>query len=95
MKKILKNKKIWFLIILLVVGGLIANSIIQSNKQKTSKETSITVTKQTVKETLSIAGTVDAEEKVTLRFQSSGLLAWVGVKEGDNVTKYQAIAGLD
>ena len=95
MKKILKNKKIWFLIVLLVVGGLIANSIIQSNKKKASKVTSITVTKQTVKETLSIAGTVDAEEKATLRFQSSGLLAWVGVKEGDTVTKYQAIAGLD
>jgi len=95
MKKLLKNKKLWIGIILLVVGGLIAGSVIQTGKKKAAKITTYTVTKQTVKETLSIAGTVDAEEKTTLRFQSSGLLAWVGVKEGDNVTKYQAIAGLD
>lgn len=95
MKKILKNKKIWFLVILLVIGGLIAGSVIDSNKKKAAKTTTYTVTKQIVKETLSIAGTIDAAEKATLRFQSSGLLSWVGVKEGDTVSKYQAIAGLD
>ncbi|MFZ2025264.1 MAG: efflux RND transporter periplasmic adaptor subunit [Microgenomates group bacterium] len=95
MKKFLKNKKVWILVILLVIGGFIANSVIQSNKKKSAKITMYTVTRQTVKETLSVAGTVDAEEKTTLRFQSSGLLAWIGVKEGDTVSKYQAIAGLD
>ncbi len=95
MKKLLKNKKIWILIILFVIGGIIAGSALQSGKKKAAKTEIYTVTRQTVKETLSIAGTLDAEEKATLRFQSSGRLAWVGVKEGDTVSRYQAIAGLD
>lgn len=95
MKRLFKNKLVWIITILLLVGILVGNSIIQSNKKKSVKTITYTVTKQTVKETLSIAGTVDAEETATLRFQSSGLLSWVGVKEGDVVTKYQAIAGLD
>ncbi len=53
------------------------------------------VTTQNLKSTLSISGTVQAEEKVLLQFQTSGKLSWVGVKEGDSVQKYQAIAGLD
>lgn len=44
---------------------------------------------------LTISGEIDADEKVTLRFQTSGRLAWVGVKEGDYVKKYQSIASLD
>jgi len=66
-----------------------------SPKTKNTKETTYTVKKETIKETLSIAGTIEANEIATLRFQSSGLLAWVGVKEGDTVKKYQAVAGLD
>lgn len=94
-KRLLKRKAFWIIAILLLVGFLVGNSIISANKKKSAKTTTYTVTKQTVKETLSIAGTVEAEETATLRFQSSGLLSWVGVKEGDAVSKYQAIAGLD
>ena len=46
-------------------------------------------------ETLSLSGKLDAQEKVTLRFPTSGKLAWVGVKEGDYVQQYQGIAALD
>jgi len=94
-KRLFKRKAFWIIAILLLVGFLVGNSIVSSNKKKSAKTTSYTVTKQTVKETLSIAGTVEAEETATLRFQSSGLLSWVGVKEGDAVSQYQAIAGLD
>ena len=45
--------------------------------------------------TVSASGKVKARTQVELRFQTSGLLAWVGVKEGDWVKKYQAIASLD
>jgi len=95
MKRLLKNKLVWIVAAIIVAGVLIGNSIIQSNKQTSAKSAAHTVTKQTVKETLSIAGTIEAEETATLRFQSSGLLSWVGVKEGDYVTRYQAVAGLD
>ena len=36
-----------------------------------------------------------AEKAVELKFQASGKLTWVGAKEGDTVTAYQALAGLD
>lgn len=44
---------------------------------------------------VSASGKVKARTQVELKFQTSGLLAWVGVKEGDYVKKYQAIASLD
>lgn len=56
---------------------------------------SYTVKRQTLTEVLSLSGDIDAEEKVSLRFQTSGLLSWVGVKEGDYVKKYQVLASLD
>ena len=60
-----------------------------------TKVTSYTIKRGTLKETLSLSGQIDAYEKSTLRFQTSGYLAWVGVKEGDTVKKYQGVASLD
>ena len=62
---------------------------------RSKKEDSVSVKRGDLKQELTISGTVDAEEKVTLRFKTSGRLSWVGVKEGDYVKKYQAIASLD
>ncbi len=62
---------------------------------KNKKTDSTKVQRGTLEETLTISGSIDAEEKVTLRFQTSGKLAWVGVKEGDRVKKNQTIASLD
>lgn len=45
--------------------------------------------------TVSASGEIEAENKVELKFQTSGRLAWVGVKEGDYVEKWQAVASLD
>lgn len=48
-----------------------------------------------IRESISLSGDVKADEQAILRFQSSGLLTWVGVKEGDTVRKGQALASLD
>ena len=48
-----------------------------------------------LKQTLTLSGKIAADEKVALRFQTSGKLTWVGVKEGDTVQKYQLLATLD
>lgn len=90
--KFIKNK--WWLI--LVVIGLIllaGRYFFSSARDKEKKE--YQVVRKDLKEELSLSGQIDAEEKVILRFQTSGRLAWVGVKEGDYVKKYQAIASLD
>jgi len=94
MKRIIKRKITW-IIAFLVVVVLVGWNISGQQAKKSVKEVVHTVKKETIKQTLTITGKLDAKEKVMLRFQNSGLLSWVGVKEGDAVTKYQAIAGLD
>lgn len=78
------------LIIIVVVGVF----KLFGPKQET-KTTSYAVKRGNLKETLSLSGEINAYEKATLRFQTSGYLAWVGVKEGDTVKKYQGVASLD
>ncbi|HUS59910.1 MAG TPA: biotin/lipoyl-binding protein [Nevskiaceae bacterium] len=53
------------------------------------------IKKEEIIQTVSASGGVEAENQVTLKFQTSGKLAWVGVKKGDKVKKWQAIASLD
>ncbi|MBI3576736.1 efflux RND transporter periplasmic adaptor subunit [Candidatus Gottesmanbacteria bacterium] len=86
--------------IVLTIGVLILVSTLwrhwsRVNAQNKQKEKTFTITHKTIRKTLTISGKIDADEKATLRFQSSGRLIWVGVKEGDTVKKYQAIAQLD
>lgn len=88
-------KKRWYLILLLFAAGGIIYWKLNSNPSSTKKENPYEVKRQTLKTTLSLSGKIDAEEKVVLRFQTSGKLVWVGVKEGDYVKKYQSIASLD
>jgi len=100
MASILKNtghflKRRWYIIIILIVG-----TVIYINKQQTAtaqkiKDTTYTIKRTDLKDVLTFSGEILADEHVTLRFQTSGKLAWVGVKEGDVVKKYQTIASLD
>jgi RND family efflux transporter MFP subunit len=53
------------------------------------------IKKEEIIQAISTSGEVEAENQVTLKFQTSGKLAWVGVKKGDKVKKWQAIASLD
>jgi len=86
MKTFVNNRKIIFIVALLVVVLLVGWNKFGQQTKKTVKEVVHTVKKETIKQTLTITGVLDAKEKVTLRFQNSGLLAWVRVKEGDVVT---------
>lgn len=44
---------------------------------------------------VSSSGTVRSEVETKVQFQASGKLVWLGVKEGDRVKKWQALASLD
>lgn len=81
------------MIIFLVVGGVIYKTVSSPIAKK--KKNEHTVKKEDLTEVLSLSGEIDADEQVSLRFQTSGRLSWVGVKEGDRVKKYQGIASLD
>lgn len=87
----------WFIIItilglLLLAGTAFSQS---SNAKKSAALTKFTVQPTDLKESLTFSGEIKAEEKANLRFQTSGRLNWIGVKTGDQVKKYQALASLD
>jgi len=53
------------------------------------------VERQAIRQTVIASGKVKSQTQVDLKFQTSGLLTWVGVKEGDTVSAYQTLARLD
>lgn len=55
----------------------------------------LTVKKEDLIQTLTLSGGIDAAEKSTMTFQSTGKLAFMKVEEGDQVKKGQLLAGLD
>lgn len=67
----------------------------QMQKSQQAKIQTSAVVKKNLPETVSSSGKALAKEQVNLHFQTLGRLAWVGVKEGDSVQAYQAIASLD
>ena len=86
--------KRWYIVLIIVaVGGYFLYR--QQTAKSQVKEETYTVTRTNLKDTLILSGEIDATEKVDLHFQSGGRLAWIGVKEGDLVEKYQGIASLD
>jgi len=100
MKKIFSVKNIIILIIIVTIGFGIFKLKIQSQAKTETKfnsktETVINPKRETIKDEITLTGSVDATLKSDLRFQTSGQLAWVGVKIGDKVKKYQAIASIN
>jgi len=99
MKKIwrfIKRHKIFstiILVVFLVVVGWPTEKKVTANP--TQKYETAKVQKEDLTDVVSASGTVQSENQIDLKFQTSGLLTWVGVKEGDRVQKWQAIASLD
>jgi len=88
----LKQKKVIFILALILLGGflLVRNPSSKKEGFKIAK-----VERKTLTKTISASGKVTSEREVNLKFQTSGEMVWVGVKEGDTVKKWQAIASLD
>jgi len=102
MFKFIKTKKFIFgAIALLLIGGYFFN---QQRKSVNGEELPVyeaktdklvTLESRDITENITLAGKIDAESKAEVRFQTSGRLAWVGVKVGDTVKKWQSLASLD
>lgn len=89
-------KKRWKLIIIVIIITVVGFAVYSNfTSSRNKKIDTAKVKKGTLEETLIISGIMDADEKASLRFQTSGRLAWVGIKEGDYVKKYQSLASLD
>ncbi len=95
------KRRIVLFVVLFAIFGIVAywvysrSSASAQSGGKTATDNTYTVEKTKLRETLTISGEINAEEKVTLSFPTGGKLYWVGVKEGDYVQKYQGIASLD
>jgi len=90
---VFKKPWFWFFIILIVLVA----SLFYWQKQKKAREALETyqVSRKDLQKTVTASGKITAEREVTLRFQTTGRLEWVGVKKGDRVKKWQAIASLN
>lgn len=87
---------------LLIIGGILVVLAFGMGYRFVSAKKSANSTIQTAKakrqlfvRSVSSSGKTRADKSADLKFQTSGKLTWVGVKEGDTVAAYQAIAGLD
>lgn len=80
------------LVVLTVAIVLLVNR--QGKRTAKSIETA-QVRKTEFTKVVSSSGKTAADRSVDLKFQTSGKLSWVRVKEGDRVAAYQAIAGMD
>jgi RND family efflux transporter MFP subunit len=79
---------------LLLGGGAVVRQNMIVSGESSAIQTSKVLREDFVK-TVSSSGKTKAQKSVDLKFQTSGRLNWVGVKEGDHVRAYQAIAGMD
>lgn len=82
------------LILLVLAAGILGFQKFGPKKIQNQYELSA-VTLKDITKTVTASGKIKSETQVDLKFQTSGQLVWVGVKEGQVVKKWQAIAGLD
>lgn len=89
----MKKKVIIIIILFIIAAAFFLNK--SSASKKNSQFTLTTVKRESLANTVSASGMIKADQEVDLKFQASGRLAWVGVKKGDYVEKWQIIAQLD
>jgi len=85
----------WFqclLILLLIVGALFGWQYRQRAKNVLK---TYTVEPTSLEKVITASGKITTQNQVTLRFQTGGQLTWVGVKKGDRVKQWQAVASID
>lgn len=93
----MSKKKIAAIIAAIAVilgGGTVVRQKAVSTEKSSSIKTATVKTGEFVK-MVSASGKTKATRSADLKFQTSGRLSWVNVKEGDTVSEWQAIAGLD
>lgn len=90
--KRIKTKKFIALAVVAVTLAIIGFKIMSDNKKQ---YVLVQVKKGNLTQLVSASGKLKSENQIDLKFQSSGLLSWVGVKEGNSVKKWQGIASLD
>lgn len=81
-------------VLVLLGGGVVVRQKTVLSQEATAVQTAKAIREDFTK-TVSSSGKTKAVTSVDMKFQTSGKLNWVGVKEGDHVNANQAIASLD
>lgn len=84
--------KHWKKLTIVLVIGLIAFFLLRN---KNTEVESATIQKGNLKEEMVLSGSVTATNYAKLSFETSGKIAYVGVKEGDKVVKGKLLSKLD
>lgn len=92
-KSLFKNH--WKILTLLLLIAFAVGYYFNSKQKSSTNFTYSAVEKRNIVQVVSASGKVKSDEEATLKFLSSGQLVWVGVKKGDFVKQWQAIASLD
>ena len=85
------RKRNILIVVVLIIVGFIYRSVTKEPQGITSTQ----VVKKTMIESFSANGNVQAKSIADMKFNSPSKITWIGVKEGDKVRKYQAVAQLD
>lgn len=88
--KIIKSKKFWIILIVLIA---IIVFIIPKGEKQISYDTNI-IERKDILQTVDATGKLESANGVSLRFQASGNLGRLNVKEGDVISKGKLIASL-
>lgn len=88
-----RNVTVAFLVLIGILGFFFWRSA--SGRAAPAAIQTAQVMRRDFEKVVSSSGKTAADRSVELKFQTSGRLAWVNVKEGDRVSAYQAIAGMD
>ncbi|SDU80347.1 Multidrug efflux pump subunit AcrA (membrane-fusion protein) [Microlunatus sagamiharensis] len=94
-----RRRRLWLVlaaaVVLLGGGGALAWSMTRGASTPTATERTVTVSRQTVKETVGATGTVEPARRADLAFGAGGTVTSVKVAVGDHVAKGDVLATLD
>lgn len=98
--KLFTSKRFVYIVLALLLAAVYSLIRLNQNKKSPSgldlkKAQTAAVKRGDVEKYLLFAGKIDAQNFAVLHFPAAGELAWIGVKEGDKVNKWQAIASLN
>ncbi|MFA5755171.1 MAG: biotin/lipoyl-binding protein, partial [Candidatus Paceibacterota bacterium] len=86
MKKInFKSKKLWIIIVLVILGAWFISSLFQ-NKTVSNFET-VTAERGNLIQTVDVTGTVDSANNLSLNFETMGTVSNIKVEVGDEVSQ--------
>lgn len=95
MKKVLKNKFIRLTLIAILLLSVWLTYQKFRPKDPTKLYELAPAGLSDIRQTVVASGKIKSQTQADLKFSASGLIAWIGVKEGDRVKKWQALASLD